>query len=153
MSMLMVLGLAAPALAVTQQDKLALLSTWTQPTATSQAAWWDGYQHAADYTAYNLDWSTDLCSSSPDQPAGFDFRTPCRRHDFGYRNYKAVSQFPANKARIDTAFYQDMKAVCAKQGRRQGECNGWAWAYYQAVKQFGSLVNVQPPPPPAGAAA
>jgi hypothetical protein len=66
---------------------------------------------------------------------------PCRRHDFGYRNYKAVSQFPANKDRIDSAFYFDMKQVCAGySGLSKSTCDGLAWTYYQAVKQFGDLV-------------
>lgn len=142
-SLLLLLGLATPAQAVTLTEKVALLNNWTQPTAASRTAWINGWNHAGDYAAYGLDWSTDLCSTSPDQPAGFDFRTPCRRHDFGYRNYKAVGQFPANKAHVDSAFYEDMKAVCATHGSRQTECNGYAWTYYQAVKQFGTLASVR----------
>jgi hypothetical protein len=142
--MLLLLGLAAPAHAVTLSEKLALLSSWSQPTAASRAAFFNGYSHAGNYAAYNLDWSTDLCSTSPDQPAGFDFRNSCRRHDFGYRNYKAVGQFPANKSRIDDAFYNDMKSVCAGySGARRTECDGLAWTYYQAVKKFGTLSAVQ----------
>ena len=52
--------------------------------------------------SYGFDWSTDYCSASPDQPLGFDFRLSCWRHDFGYRNYKAVGAFPANKSRSTT---------------------------------------------------
>jgi hypothetical protein len=142
--MLLLLGFAAPAHAVTLNEKLALLSSWSQPTAASRAAFLDGYSHAGNYVAYNLDWSTDLCSASPDQPGGFDFRNSCRRHDFGYRNYKAVGQFPANKSRIDGAFYNDMKSVCAAySGARRTECDGFAWTYYQAVKEFGTLSAVR----------
>lgn len=145
-SLAMLLGLAAPAHAVTQDEKIALLTSWTQPTAASRSAWTYGWNHAGDYAAYGLDWSTDLCSTSPDQPAGFDFRMPCRRHDFGYRNFKAVGKFPSNKDRVDSAFYADMKAVCAGYtGARLTECNGLAWTYYQAVKKFGSLASVELP--------
>ncbi|MDF5754544.1 phospholipase [Spongiactinospora sp. TRM90649] len=126
--------------AVTPQQKLAALSNFSQPTAASASAWRSAWQNQGAWADYAFDWSTDLCSSSPDQPLGFDFRMPCRRHDFGYRNYKAVSQFPANKARIDNAFYFDMKQVCAGySGVPKATCDGLAWTYYQAVKQFGNL--------------
>ncbi|MDP4502868.1 phospholipase [Nonomuraea turcica] len=135
-----VLGLALPAHAVTLEQKLAALSQFSQPTSTSAAAWRSAWQNQAAWADYAFDWSTDLCSSSPDQPLGYDFRMPCRRHDFGYRNYKVVNQFPANKARIDDAFYFDMKQVCARySGLSKSTCDGIAWTYYQAVKQFGNL--------------
>ncbi|WP_329426322.1 phospholipase [Streptosporangium sp. NBC_01495] len=125
---------------MTLQQKLAALSSFSQPTAASAASWVSAWQNQGSWADYNFDWSTDLCSTSPDQPLGFDFRMPCRRHDFGYRNYKAVSQFPANKPRIDDAFYFDMKQVCARYSTiPRGTCNGLAWTYYQAVKEFGTL--------------
>lgn len=40
-----------------------------------------------------VDWSSDGCSSSPDNPLGFNFENSCYRHDFGYRNFKAQSRF------------------------------------------------------------
>ena len=40
-----------------------------------------------------LDWSSDGCSYSPDNPFGFKFLPACHRHDFGYRNYKRQSRF------------------------------------------------------------
>ncbi|MGI5287477.1 phospholipase [Nonomuraea polychroma] len=136
-----VLGFALPAHAVTLEQKLAALSQFSRPTSTSATAWRSAWQNQAAWADYAFDWSTDLCSSSPDQPLGYDFRMPCRRHDFGYRNYKAVNQFPANKSRIDDAFYFDMKQVCARySGVSKSTCDGIAWTYYQAVKQFGNLV-------------
>ncbi|MEV1174304.1 phospholipase [Nonomuraea sp. NPDC049784] len=141
LSLITVLGFALPAHAVTLQQKLAALSGFTQPTTASAGSWRAAWENQAAWADYAFDWSTDLCSSSPDQPLGFDFRMPCRRHDFGYRNYKDVSQFPANKSRIDDAFYFDMKQVCSKySGVSKSTCNGLAWTYYQAVKEFGSLV-------------
>jgi Prokaryotic phospholipase A2 len=140
LSLVTLLGLTLPAYAVTLQQKLAALSGFSQPTASSAASWRSAWQNQAGWADYAFDWSTDLCSSSPDQPLGFDFRMPCRRHDFGYRNYKAVSQFPANKARIDDAFYFDMKQVCAGYSTiPRNTCNGLAWTYYQAVREFGTL--------------
>jgi len=55
-----------------------------------------------------LDWSSDGCSYSPDDPFGFDFLQSCQRHDFGYRNYKAQGRFDdAGKSRIDNNFKSD----------------------------------------------
>ncbi|MEQ4723133.1 phospholipase [Nonomuraea sp. B19D2] len=140
LSLITVLGFALPAHAVTLEQKLAALSQFSQPTSASATAWRAAWQNQAAWADYAFDWSTDLCSSSPDQPLGFDFRMSCRRHDFGYRNYKDVNQFPANKSRIDDAFYFDMKQVCAKySGVSKSTCNGLAWTYYQAVKEFGDL--------------
>jgi hypothetical protein len=62
----------------------------------------------------------------------------CARHDFGYRNYKAAGQFDASKARLDSAFYEDLKRVCAAySGATKASCTGTAWTYYQAVKAIG----------------
>lgn len=134
------LAIAIPAGAVTLEDKLTVLSRFTQPTAASYNAWYAAWANQGQWAEYGFDWSTDLCSASPDQPLGFDFRMPCRRHDFGYRNYKAVGQFDANKARVDDAFYFDMKQVCAGySGIPKATCNSLAWTYYQAVKNFGSI--------------
>ncbi|GII62982.1 hypothetical protein Skr01_30670 [Sphaerisporangium krabiense] len=137
-------ALTLPAFAVTLEQKLSALSGFTQSTASSASAWRSAWQNQGAWADYAFDWSTDLCSSSPDQPLGFDFRMPCHRHDFGYRNYKAVGRFPANKSRIDDSFYFDMKQVCAGySGAAKTSCDGVAWTYYQAVKQFGSLKVTQ----------
>jgi len=136
-----ILGLTLPAYAVTLEQKVAVLSSFSQPTSSSASNWRSAWQNQAAWAEYAFDWSTDLCSSSPDQPLGFDFRMPCRRHDFGYRNYKAVGQFPANKSHIDDSFYFDMRQVCAGYSTiPRATCNSLAWTYYQAVREFGSLV-------------
>ncbi|KAL8337595.1 hypothetical protein RB598_006479 [Gaeumannomyces tritici] len=49
-----------------------------------------------------LDWTTDGCSSSPDNPLGFPFLPGCHRHDFGYRNFKIQTRFTeSNRLRLD----------------------------------------------------
>ncbi|MFD5198886.1 phospholipase [Streptomyces sp. NPDC058375] len=123
---------AAPA------DKPQVLSSWTQTSASSHNAWNAARGNQGAWAAYGFDWSTDYCSSSPDNPFGFPFQNSCARHDFGYRNYKAAGAFSANKARIDSAFYEDLKRVCADySGATKTSCNSTAWTYYQAVKVFG----------------
>src|SRR6266487_1773725 len=139
-ALLLALGLASPAQAVTVDQKLSVLSSWTQANSASYNAWNSARQNQGGWADYGFDWSTDYCSSSPDQPLGFDFRLPCWHHDFGYRNYKAVGQFPANKSRIDSTFYYDLKQVCLRYSAWvRPPCYSLAWTYYQAVKNFGSL--------------
>ena len=123
---------AAPA------DKPQVLSSWTQTSASSYSAWLSARNNQSAWAAYEFDWSTDYCSSSPDNPFGFPFSLSCARHDFGYRNYKAAGTFSANKDRLDSAFYEDLKRVCNNySGATKTTCNGTAWTYYQAVRAFG----------------
>ncbi|GAB3797499.1 phospholipase [Micromonospora zhanjiangensis] len=134
-----VLGLGSPALAV-PADKPAVLSSWTQTTASSFTSWNAARGNQSAWAAYAFDWSTDYCSSSPDNPLGFNFKLSCARHDFGYRNYKAAGQFGGAKARLDSAFYEDLKRVCATYNAVvRPACLSLAWTYYQAVKNFGSV--------------
>ncbi|GLW50942.1 hypothetical protein Stsp02_66030 [Streptomyces sp. NBRC 14336] len=123
---------AAPA------DKPQVLSSWTQTSASSYNAWAAARANQSAWSAYGFDWSTDYCSSSPDNPFGFPFSMSCARHDFGYRNYKAAGTFSANKSRLDSAFYEDLKRVCNNySGATKTACNSTAWTYYQAVRAFG----------------
>ena len=132
---------ADPANAATLDQKLTLLSSFTQPTSGSYGAWNSARTNQSAFAGYALDWSTDYCSASPDEPLGFDFRLPCWRHDFGYRNYKHVGQFPANKDRVDNAFYFDLRTKCATYSVFvRAACYSLAWTYYQAVREFGSIV-------------
>ncbi|BBH68247.1 hypothetical protein ACTI_49320 [Actinoplanes sp. OR16] len=138
-----VLGLAAPAYAVTAAEKAAVLSSFTQTSASSYNAWNAARQNQGAWSAYGFDWSTDYCSSSPDNPLGFDFKLSCHRHDFGYRNHKAIGTFAANKSRVDSAFYEDLKRKCATYSSVvRPACTSLAWTYYQAVSLFGSVASV-----------
>ncbi|GHF34731.1 hypothetical protein E5082_29485 [Streptomyces griseoluteus] len=132
-----VLGLASDASAA-PADKPQVLSSWTQTSAASYNAWVSARGNQGAWAAYGFDWSTDYCSSSPDNPFGFPFQTACARHDFGYRNYKAAGTFSANKSRIDSAFYEDLKRVCNNySGATRTSCDSTAWTYYHAVDIFG----------------
>lgn len=84
--------------------------------------------------ASQLDWSSDGCSNSPDNPFDFNLVKACYRHDFGYRNYKKQGRFTENnRLRIDNHFKSDMYTVC----NGNWFCNRFADAYYLAVRQFG----------------
>ncbi|MFC8365010.1 phospholipase [Streptomyces griseorubiginosus] len=128
---------AATAQAV-PSDKAAVLSSWTQTSASSYNAFFAARANQASWSAYGFDWSTDYCTTSPDNPFGFPFANACVRHDFGYGNYEAAGTFEANKARLDNAFYADLKRVCATySGVKKTSCDATAWTYYQAVDKLG----------------
>ncbi|NYI03283.1 phospholipase [Allostreptomyces psammosilenae] len=81
-----------------------------------------------------LDWSSDGCSSSPDEPFGYDFLDACYRHDFGYRNYKLQERFTeTNRASIDNVFLEDLTTICAGDAL----CQTTAMIYYLAVRVAG----------------
>ncbi|RPB25583.1 hypothetical protein L211DRAFT_836302 [Terfezia boudieri ATCC MYA-4762] len=88
-----------------------------------------------------LDWSDNGCSNSPDKPWGFNFLDSCKRHDFGYRNYKAQGRFTeTNRLRIDDTFKKDLMNECNKTSRlKKGLCQRTADTYYDAVRLFGNL--------------
>lgn len=84
--------------------------------------------------AEQLDWTSDSCSWSPDEPVGYEFDPGCKRHDFGYRNYQAQDRFTEdNRLRIDNNFRSDLYSIC------DGDwtCEGVADVYYNAVREFG----------------
>ena len=84
--------------------------------------------------ADQLDWSSDSCSYSPDDPLGYEFTESCDRHDFGYRNYKAQTRFNEDtRLTIDDNFLADMNGSCGD----DSTCRGVATLYYEAVRQFG----------------
>ena len=121
-----------------------MLSSWTQTSSASYSAWLSARNNQGAWAAYGFDWSTDYCSTSPDNPLGFNFQLSCARHDFGYRNYKAVGLFPSNKSRLDSAFYEDLKRKCATYSSIvRPACYSLAWTYYQAVRAFGSVITTQ----------
>ncbi len=62
----------------------------------------------ADRNPGYLDWTSDSCSYSPDNPLWFPFSPGCERHDFGYRNYRNQSRFiKSNKDKIDSNFHSE----------------------------------------------
>ncbi|MET9319036.1 phospholipase [Streptomyces sp. NPDC003038] len=128
----------APPASAAPTDKPQVLSRWTQTSAASHRAWAEAREKRNAWTAYGFDWTTDYCTSSPDNPFGFPFHRACARHDFGYRNHTAAGLFRSAKPRLDDAFHADLRRVCAQySGARKASCDSTAWTYYQAVKLFG----------------
>jgi hypothetical protein len=141
-----VMALLAPAAVAnaTTASKPEVLSNWTQTTVASYNSWNSARLDQAPWREYGFDWSTDYCSSSPDNPLGFNFTLSCWHHDFGYRNYKDIGTFDPNKARLDSMFYEDLKRKCATYNvLLRPTCYALAWIYYEAVSIFGSIASVK----------
>ncbi|MFC7715923.1 phospholipase A2 [Nonomuraea recticatena] len=97
------------------------------------------------YDGYDFDWSNDLCSWAVDRPVlrltpyqRVDWRSSCARHDFGYRNYKAIGKWNYNrKLRLDRLMLADMYRACDVQIRHANpECRALAGVYYTVVRQW-----------------
>ncbi|MFD9699535.1 phospholipase [Lentzea sp. NPDC059081] len=124
---------------------LSLLFTGTSAHAVDAVAVTDDYLFSKSLSQFTtlraqqpyadqLDWSSDGCSYSPDNPFGFQFLPACHRHDFGYRNFKRQTRFTeANRLRIDNNFKADMYHQCGS----NWACKRTADIYYAAVRQFG----------------
>ena len=140
-----VLALLAPAaVANAAAAKPEVLAAWTQPTASSTAAWNAARRARGPGGSDGVDRAPADCTARPGRPLGFDFTLSCWHHDFGYRNYKDIGQFSANKARLDNTFYADLKRKCAEYSSLvRPACNSLAWTYYQAVAIFGSVSAVK----------
>lgn len=88
-----------------------------------------------------LDWSTDGCSAPVVGSEGrtFDFRIPCARHDFAYRNFTALGVLDDSlRARIDDQFRKDLYKSCERQLRtRRVRCVAWAELFVEVVRRVG----------------
>jgi hypothetical protein len=94
-----------------------------------------------------FDWSTDFCSAPLVGNTGrtFNFTTPCRRHDFGYRNLQLLDRrygpgnwTAANRHRVDQQFLLDMKHHCwSRPWYDEPTCLAWAATFYTAVRLGG----------------
>ncbi|KAG5933497.1 hypothetical protein E4U53_000978 [Claviceps sorghi] len=84
-----------------------------------------------------LDWSSDACTSSPDNPFDFPFTPACWRHDFACRNYRREKRFTSeNKDKIDDHFRTDLFFICDHHGARWA-CVSLARIYYWFAHKFG----------------
>jgi len=96
-----------------------------------------------------LDWSTDDCTipgvdkATASKPEGFNFTNPCRRHDFGYRNYRKQGRFTEeNRAKLDYEFALDMRSICDAETDkvRKDRCVLIGIIYYKAVRKYGAAI-------------
>ncbi|RDA94073.1 hypothetical protein CP533_5291 [Ophiocordyceps camponoti-saundersi (nom. inval.)] len=84
-----------------------------------------------------LDFSSDGCTSAPDNPLGFNFTPACNRHDFGYQNHRLQARFTVTtKKRIDDNFLQDLRTTCRFQ-KAKLSCDRLADVYHLGVELYG----------------
>jgi hypothetical protein len=87
------------------------------------------------------DLSTDLCSFAPDTGPGFDFRVPCIRHDFAWRNLRRLQDrwggsidTRARRLEASRQFLRDMQSTCAvRPAVQRVPCAVVARTYFAAV--------------------
>lgn len=88
-----------------------------------------------------LDWTTDGCSAPVvgDSGRSFNFRWPCLRHDFGYRNFKSHGLFNSeSRLRVDEQLHRDLEETCAPRLRTfKLRCMAWAEIFYTLVRAGG----------------
>ena len=88
-----------------------------------------------------LDWTTDGCSAPivGSEGRSFNFRTACDRHDFGYRNFKALGLFDTStRTLIDEQLHRDMNRACDSQRRTlKVRCVAWSEVFYTMVRAAG----------------
>ncbi|MDP4510142.1 phospholipase A2 [Nonomuraea turcica] len=141
--------LAAPAQATaldkTKAQRLALALTLTKNTKASYNAWarFKINKDTPQVKEYKFNWNTDGCSV-PKKIGNSEywkgvFKTPCDRHDFGYRNVKALVSSSkwrnTYKKPVDDAFLFDMGNVCVKfSSTKKASCRVAAAAFYGAVR-------------------
>jgi len=107
------------------------------------------FSRIADHGNPWFDWSTDWCSAPLVGSTGrsFDFRAPCRRHDFGYRNlqlmerrYGSGATFwnAAGRQRVDRQLQTDMNEHCrSRRWSERSTCLAWAHTFFAAVRVAG----------------
>jgi len=126
-------------------------------------SWWRGEQAAANHVSRSTvdrwldtaparldsaaarsrpwDLSTDLCSFAPNRGPVFDFRIPCIRHDFAWRNLRRLQEqlggdidTRARRLEASRQFLVDMRATCAvRPAIQRPPCRAVAQAYFHAV--------------------
>ena len=88
-----------------------------------------------------LDWTTDGCSAPivGSEGRSFNFRTACDRHDFGYRNFKALGLFATStRTLIDEQLHRDMNTSCDSERRTlKVRCIAWSEIFYTMVRAAG----------------
>jgi YD repeat-containing protein len=136
---------------VTAEEDPGTIAASVCSTATSymwgeSGCWADPVRH---YGLHSPSWKTtptgksvvgidyDHCTSSPDQPDGFDFRPACDMHDYGYGVIATGYLSDDKKFAVDEVFYTTLKEhTCpAYSAWERWACNADAWIYRQAVNQ------------------
>lgn len=127
------------------------LGWWRQEQATAHHVsvatidrWWQTRPERLDDAAARRrpwDVSTDFCSFAPDTGPVFDFRGPCVRHDFAWRNLHRLDQAAgggistrARRLAASRQFLDDLRATCdGRPAVQRPACRAVAATYFAAV--------------------
>ncbi|MFJ2031529.1 phospholipase A2 [Streptosporangium sp. NPDC087985] len=105
-------------------------------------AWYHGSWRAVKWVHTPGGWWVrgvyyDYCTSSPDKPLGYDFRSACMMHDYGYALVKRG--YVSSKHEVDYVFYYVLYWGVCNHYFWKGTCRGIAYKYYLAVYYFGRV--------------
>ncbi|THF88558.1 phospholipase [Deinococcus sp. KSM4-11] len=118
-------------------DRIAYVKRTGWGTVGNYTAQYAAYATSSTLPYPGLDWTRDGCSAPDGLGLGYreDFRPACNVHDFAYRNLKVYERTDANRATSDSAFYTNMKSICAtKSWYARPACYAAAYAYYEGVR-------------------
>ncbi|MFE0845902.1 phospholipase A2 [Streptomyces rochei] len=83
----------------------------------------------------------DHCTSSPDKPSRYDFRSACDMHDYGYgligNTYKGYRYYldRSKKSNVDNAFHTTLRDYTCSAYRWKSLCRSIAYAYRKGVNK------------------
>lgn len=108
-----------------------------------------------------LEWGDDGCSvpvlndsgldSLADFPEGFNFLDSCKRHDFGYYNYRRQNRCNEDtRGQIDLNFQKDLNNECKnyswlRHPLKRAKCQELALVYFAGVRNGGTCVGALKP--------
>ena len=109
---------------------------WPEIGSPRDKPTWFGCDKPPPYNWF--DWTDDGCSKTP-PPAMWVFRSACRQHDFGYRNFGkglTLERTEERRAWIDARFLAEMYRICSGFGASTGTCRAEARVMWSAVRRF-----------------
>ncbi|MFG2878143.1 phospholipase A2 [Streptomyces sp. NPDC048337] len=126
---------------------------WMYYATYGCAAWAKHYGWKQPYFKWTPDGTrvvginNDHCTDSPDQPSGYDFRTACDSHDYGYgligNTWTSYSYYLSryNKDAVDQEFYNMLVNKTCDAYRNKSTCRSRAGTYLWFVRHFGDPHN------------
>jgi len=128
-------------------------TSWLWYTKSGCAAWAAHYGWHAPYWKklpsgyYVVGINHDHCTSSPDKPSGYDFRSACDMHDYGYgligNTYKGYKYYldRNKKSNVDNAFHTTLRDYTCSAYRFKSVCRSIAYTYLKFVQRYGNPKN------------
>ncbi|WP_051789484.1 phospholipase A2 [Streptomyces sp. NRRL S-1022] len=128
-------------------------TSWLWYTKAGCAAWVAHYGWHAPYWKklpsgyWVVGINHDHCTQSPDKPSGYDFRSACDMHDYGYgligNTYKGYKYYldRSKKSNVDNAFHTTLRDYTCSAYRFKSVCRSIAYTYLKFVQRYGNPKN------------